>query len=202
MTKAADVVASAALFMNGWEPAMQTDSTVEYRNVKDFPGYRVGSDGTVWTAWINRSGKGAVVGSTWKLLKISRGKYSSCTLTRDGTHYGFLVHRLVLEAFVGPCPPGMEACHFPDRDPHNNSAKNLSWGTPKRNHRHRLIHGTDPTGERNPFAKLTDELASYIRTNYIPYDKFKGGRALAKELGLTPACISLVVKRKSWKHVY
>jgi hypothetical protein len=31
----------------------------------------------------------------------------------------FFVHRLVLAAFVGPCPPGMEACHFPDRDPMN-----------------------------------------------------------------------------------
>ena len=29
------------------------------------------------------------------------------------------VGRLVLEVFVGPCPPGMEACHN-DGDPHNN----------------------------------------------------------------------------------
>ena len=41
------------------------------------------------------------------------------------------VHRLVLEAFVGPCPEGMCCRHFPDRDPSNNKLENLSWGTKK-----------------------------------------------------------------------
>lgn len=38
------------------------------------------------------------------------------------------VHRLVLEAFVGPCPEGMVACHFDD-DPDNNHVSNLRWAT-------------------------------------------------------------------------
>jgi hypothetical protein len=37
-------------------------------------------------------------------------------------------YRLVLEAFVGPCPPGMETLHWDD-DPNNNNLQNLRWGT-------------------------------------------------------------------------
>jgi len=39
-----------------------------------------------------------------------------------------LVHHLVLEAFVGPCPAGMECCHFNDV-PADNSLGNLRWDT-------------------------------------------------------------------------
>lgn len=38
------------------------------------------------------------------------------------------VHHLVLEAFVGPRPPGQEGCHWDD-DPGNNHLPNLRWGT-------------------------------------------------------------------------
>lgn len=53
-----------------------------------------------------------------------------------------LVHRLVLEAFVGPCPPGMECRHFPDRDPGNNRLDNLQWGTHQENEEDKETHGT------------------------------------------------------------
>lgn len=47
----------------------------------------------------------------------------------DGECYtGFVVSRLVLTAFVGPCPDGMEACHWDD-DPNNNALSNLRWDT-------------------------------------------------------------------------
>lgn len=39
-----------------------------------------------------------------------------------------LLHRLVLEAFVGPCPDGMLGCHYDD-DPSNNHISNLRWAT-------------------------------------------------------------------------
>lgn len=42
------------------------------------------------------------------------------------------VHTLVLEAFVGPCPPGWMALHADD-DPANNRLDNLSWGTRSEN---------------------------------------------------------------------
>jgi len=42
------------------------------------------------------------------------------------------VHCLILEAFVGLCPPGMEARHLDD-DPTNNRLDNLAWGSRREN---------------------------------------------------------------------
>lgn len=52
------------------------------------------------------------------------------------------VHRLVLEAFVGPCPDGTVGCHN-DGDTTNNSVGNLRWDTPGANNRDKRTHGTD-----------------------------------------------------------
>jgi hypothetical protein len=54
------------------------------------------------------------------------------------------LHALVLEAFVGPRPAGMECRHL-DGDKMNNRAKNLAWGTRSENlldrTRHKQLEG-------------------------------------------------------------
>lgn len=50
-------------------------------------------------------------------------------------------HKVVLEAFVGPCPDGMEACHD-DGDPSNNRVENLRWDTHRNNLLDKYRHGT------------------------------------------------------------
>lgn len=52
----------------------------------------------------------------------------------------YAVHRLVLEAFVGPCPPGMEARHILVRDVTDNRLVNLAWGTRFENAQDRKRH--------------------------------------------------------------
>lgn len=52
----------------------------------------------------------------------------------------FTIHRLVLEAFVGPRPAGTEACHFDD-DRDNNHVSNLRWDTRSANMRDRIRNG-------------------------------------------------------------
>jgi hypothetical protein len=64
------------------------------------------------------------------------------------------VHRIVLEAFVGMCPEGMEARHL-DGDRQNNHVSNLVWDVYVVNVSDRRAHGTDQVGDRNPNAKLT-----------------------------------------------
>jgi hypothetical protein len=54
---------------------------------------------------------------------------------------GRRIHRLVLQAFVGPCPAGQECCHG-DGDPSNNVLSNLRWGTRSDNRRDSVGHGT------------------------------------------------------------
>jgi hypothetical protein len=50
------------------------------------------------------------------------------------------VHRLVLEAFVGPCPPGQQVRHL-DGDASHNALTNLTYGTPSENVQDILRHG-------------------------------------------------------------
>lgn len=59
------------------------------------------------------------------------------------------VHLLVLEAFVGPCPPGLEGCHT-NGDGLDNKLTNLRWDTHAANMQDRLRHG------RNPSANATE----------------------------------------------
>lgn len=73
---------------------------------------------------------------------INASGYRVIDVRREGEKRsrGALVHRLVLEAFVGPCPPGMQTRHL-DGDPGNNHLGNLRWGTPAENNRDTLRHG-------------------------------------------------------------
>lgn len=64
----------------------------------------------------------------------------TCTRHRQRAR---LVHRLVLEAFVGPCPPGMEACHN-NGDRTDSRLVNLRWDTSTENNRDTVRHGRSP----------------------------------------------------------
>lgn len=59
-----------------------------------------------------------------------------------------LVHRLVLMAFVGPCPEGMVGCHNNDI-PTDNRLENLRWDTMAANQFDRIANGN------NAFANQT-----------------------------------------------
>ena len=69
-----------------------------------------------------------------------RGGYKLINLSRDGHRKSATVHKLVLEAFVGTAPSGMEACHA-DGDPANNRLDNLRWGTSTENNFDIVRHG-------------------------------------------------------------
>ena len=83
--------------------------------------------------------------------------YLVVTLSRRGKLKQSTVHSLVLKAFRGPCPEGMESRHFPDRDKQNNRLKNLHWATKKENNQDKKIHGTNGEGEQNGNSKLTNK---------------------------------------------
>lgn len=52
------------------------------------------------------------------------------------------VHQLVLEAFVGPRPTGMVACHWNDV-PDDNRLENLRWASPRGNRLDLIRNGHD-----------------------------------------------------------
>lgn len=63
------------------------------------------------------------------------------SLWNNGSRIKAKVHRLVLEAFVGPCPPGHECCHWNDV-PYDNRLGNLRWGTSTDNKFDAVRNGT------------------------------------------------------------
>lgn len=81
---------------------------------------------------------------TGRILKpgIVRG-YERVVLQDDGSTENVAVHRLVLLAFVGPCPEGMEACHAND-DRRDNRLANLRWDTKSANCLDRTRNGGSP----------------------------------------------------------
>lgn len=70
----------------------------------------------------------------------------------DGRRSQVLVHRIVLTAFAGEQPAGMECCHY-DGNRKNNEISNLRWDTRKNNHQDKKRHGTWQSGENHWRAK-------------------------------------------------
>lgn len=93
-------------------------------------------------------------------------------LSRGGASAGPLIHRLVLEAFLGPCPAGMEGCHG-DGNPTNNHVDNLRWATRSENQLDSVAHGTHQFARRTHCPR-GHRLAA---PNLIPSDWAKGRRS-------------------------
>ena len=73
----------------------------------------------------------------------SKSGHLKVSIRMNGRYYHAWVHRLVLEAFVGPCPPGMETRHL-NGNPKDNRLVNLAWGTPSENSQDTKDHGHVP----------------------------------------------------------
>lgn len=84
--------------------------------------------------------------------KSSRG-YFSVMLCKNSERRDFRVSRLVLSAFVGPCPKGMEAAHQ-NGDPSDNSLRNLRWATHSENTQDKKVHGTMARGDSHGRTKI------------------------------------------------
>jgi hypothetical protein len=164
--------------------------------VKPIPGqvgYFVSDQGNVYSTWTG-SGRGSRPDGPMKSLKLIFANGRMQVNLRRKT---YRVHNLVLRAFVGPCPPGMQACHFPDKDTKNNSLRNLRWDTPKGNQADKVVHGTANIGEANPAAKLTRQQAREIRCRATSGERHN---ALAKEYGVSRSNIALIATRRTWKN--
>jgi hypothetical protein len=113
------------------------------------------------------------------------------------------VHRLVLEAFVGPCPEGFEGCHF-DGDPSNNAVKNLRWDTHLNNMKDIQRHGRHFTpfglkkGEENHTTKIDAAAVHYIRAS----PQRRGVLAeLARKYGISDTQVRRIRLREAWAHI-
>lgn len=88
----------------------------------------------------------------------------------NGKRGQYRVHTLVLEAFVGPCPKGMEACHN-NGDKKDNRVKNLRWDTASNNMRDLVKHGNHNMARmkvcKNGHKLEGDNVSLYIKDGKV-----------------------------------
>lgn len=172
------------------------DSTapVEYRQVPEFPNYRVGTDGSVWSRWNAQWGT-----REWHRISTRCGKsgYPQVSLYHYPRRLRIRVHRLVLLAFAGPCPDGMEACHGNDVKT-DCRLENLRWDTCSSNKRDALRNGRMPTGSSRPNSKFTEEQIVQIRKLRRSGCQLK---TIASKFNVSISNISNISRGLTWKHV-
>ena len=170
----------------------------EFREVKGFPGYRVNDAGNVQTCRMMGCNPG--LGDEWRDMKpsVKESGHLFVRLRRDGKYHTRYVHVLVLEAFVGPCPAGLEACHSPDRNPANNNVTNLRWDTHAANMRDRTEHGTGNEGEKHGAHKLTEAKIEEARRRTRLGETQK---SVAESFGVNQSAISRAFSGARWKHL-
>lgn len=166
----------------------------QWKPIVDFPWYEVSDYGHVRQVG-NDSG--------FFNPKPNNKGYIMVTLRRPGVkRTSWAVHRLVLETFVGPCPPNHVTNHK-NCDKTDNRLENLEWVPQSYNVEHAIKNGhfyfSAKMGERNHASKLTADQVREIRR--IHAETHCAYRILADKFGVSRCTIGQIVRRDKWKHI-
>ena len=186
-------------------PPLPVLDGVDIRHIPGLTGYAASADGGIWSC------KGGVHGQPFRkrwrrmsLLKHPFGHLRVHIRPKLGVRHTVYAHRLVLMAFVGPCPDGMQCCHK-NGIPDDNRIENLRWDTPKENAADAIRHGTHaclrglPYGARS--RKLDADAVRYIKSVYITGHHEFGAIPLSRKYGVANSLIYQIMKGKCWAHV-
>ena len=157
-----------------------------WKDIKGYEGlYQVSNLGRV-----KRTGKYRNQFTSWesnKDLKLKEGTniYLYVDLSKDNKVKRYLVHRLVMEAFIDN-PNGYKEVNHKDGNKKNNKVENLEWCTRNEN----LKHSID-TGLRK--RKIPLEKYDYV---YNEVSKGRTYKSLAEEFSVGKTKIADIVKSK------
>lgn len=134
-----------------------------------------------------------------RMLKPFRDKdgYLRVGININGAKLQRPIHQLVLLAFVGSMPPGQQTRHGPGGKL-DNRLTNLCYGTSAQNKADQDRDGTMPRGASHGNARLTEQTAREIRRRY---ELGESQDALARAYGVSQTCVSVLVRRKFWRHI-
>lgn len=148
----------------------------EWRPIPGFEGrYAISDDGRVMA--LAAPGRGRLnADRILKLGKTTTGYTQVLLYPGNGAKsVAVRVHRLVLEVFVGPPPPGAYALHNDD-DRTNNHVTNLRWGTPSENAVDQVRNGVHNHG-RKTHCKWGHEFSG---DNLVATERQRSCRACAR----------------------
>lgn len=155
-----------------------------YTLVPGFPDYLIGRDGRLFSL---------VSGAFLNPWRHASGHCYVHLSSPTGGRIQAQVHRLVLEAFVGPAPDGYDGCHA-DGDPTNNALENLRWAPRAENiEDYRRLH------RRHWRARLTIDQAQQIREAY--QGRRGEQRLLAKRYGVSKSVITDLLAGRTYQDV-
>jgi hypothetical protein len=167
------------------------------RPIPSAPGYCVCDGGKVWSS-LGMGPYGRI--APWHVIKPRKPQKSGhiqIDLQVEGKRVAPYIHQLVLEAFVGPCPPGLEGCHN-DGNPGNNFVSNLRYDTHENNQADMVKHGRSNRGERASWSILKEsDIPEVFRLSRQGLNQ----REIGEIYGVNQATISSVLRRTSWPHV-
>ena len=155
------------------------------KKILEFPNYEISQNGVIYNRY------------TGRILKpgLDTCGYPKVTLQKDKKAYTRLIHRLVLETFIGPRPKGKECCHN-NGNPADNRLENLRWDTRKNNTLDSVRHGTHPCGEKNGYAKL-NELQVRIIQRLLKFGELTH-KEIAGVFDVYRTTIGRINSRKTW----
>lgn len=169
--------------------------------IAEFDGYEVSNLGRVRN-WNSQNGVGGR-GLSPRLLKLTKfvnKPYLRVRPSKNGKSKTRRVHHLVLEAFEGPCPEGMEACHD-DGDGANNRRDNLRWDTHVENMKDQIRHGTTARGERSSLSKITELQAKAVKAALAAVTGHGSIKRVSEMTGISYRIVADIKCNKTWRHV-
>ncbi len=152
--------------------------------------YEVSDQGRVRRSEPHPIGGATYVGKVLKQM-LDHSGYPRLFL-HNGKGRNFSIHRLVLEAFKGPCPEGMEANHISGIKT-DNRLENLEWVTRSENTLHRARVLGKGIGSKQGLAKLTEEDVLEIR-RLVEEERWPK-KEVGKAYGVWDTTIAAIVNR-------
>lgn len=172
--------------------------TEEWLAVEGWP-YEVSNMGRVKRS---KPARGTRRGRILKPATNTHGYLRVC-LYLNGVCKTASIHRLVTEAFIGPCPDGRETNHK-SGEKADNRLSNLEYVTRSEN----LIHAYR-NGLRRPQTPPSQKGTASWQTKLIEQqvEEIRGlagaltQRKIGKRYGLTQQTVSDIIRRETWRHV-